>query len=54
MLGFRKESAEAVRKPLENESGKQKRFVVRTLKEERAVKSFFFVFIIPTLKHIRN
>lgn len=52
MLGFRKESAEAVTKPLENESGKQGRFVVWTLKEERVVKFFFF--IIPTLKHIRN
>lgn len=47
------EISEAVRKSLENESGKLRR-LVRALEEERDFKSVFFFFVIPTLKHIRN
>lgn len=47
-------SAEAVKKSVENELGKLRRFVVRALEEERDVKSVFFFFIIPTFIPIRN
>ena len=47
-------SAEAVKKSVENELGKLRRFVVRALEEDRDVKSVFFFFIIPTFIPIRN
>lgn len=50
MLGFGDlTEAESIGK----DSGKLRRFV-RAMEEERDVKSVFFFFIIPTLKHIRN
>lgn len=47
------EISQRLRESRENDSGQLRRFV-RATEEERDVKSVFFFFIIPTLKHIRN
>lgn len=47
------EISQRLRGSTENDSRPLRRFV-RAMEEERDVKSVFFFFIIPTLKHIRN
>lgn len=47
------EISQRLRESIESDSGQLRRFV-RAMEEERDVKSVFFFFIIPTLKHIRN
>lgn len=43
MLRFVRVSAETVTKSIENESGKQRRFLVRALKKEDGVVKYVFV-----------